>query len=89
VTVNNPAIGSPSMFVGHVTAVEWEPGDSELYGARLFVRTEDIDLLTCQGDLSQCQMTLIDGNGDVNGDGESDVLDSVLFRRWLAGFPNP
>jgi hypothetical protein len=34
-------------------------------------------------------MTLIEGNGDVNGDGQANLLDSVLFRRWLAGYPNP
>jgi hypothetical protein len=88
-TLNNPVIGTPSTFVGLVNSSQWAPGGSALLGARLFVRTEDTDLLTCQQDLSQCQMTLIEGNGDVNGDGQANLLDSVLFRRWLAGYPNP
>ncbi len=88
-TLNNPAIGMPSTFYGLVSSLNWVEGGGALLGARLFVRTEDVDLLACEQNLSQCQMTLIDGNGDVNGDGVSDLIDSVMFRRWLAGYPNP
>ncbi|MEX2204882.1 MAG: choice-of-anchor Q domain-containing protein [Myxococcota bacterium] len=89
ITLNNPVVASPSAFIGFVGSQAWSQDAGLLLGARLFVRTEAVDLLSCQNDLSLCEMTLIEGNGDVNGDGVSDVVDSVMFRRWLAGYPNP
>ena len=57
--------------------------------ARLFVSLESTQLAMCTEDLQMLQQVVIDGNGDLNGDGVFDILDITLGRRSLAGLPVP
>jgi hypothetical protein len=43
------------------------------------------EFVQCVADLNQCKRAVINGNGDVNADGQVDGLDSDLLRRILAG----
>jgi hypothetical protein len=43
----------------------------------------------CEDALGACNRTVIRTNGDFNGDGEANIVDSAIFRRWLAGYPVP
>ena len=43
----------------------------------------------CESALDMCNATVIGTNGDLNGDGEANVVDITIFRRWIAGYPVP
>lgn len=83
----NGAASEEASFLGRFgMSAPWIPIESS---ARLIVRGESGELLSCLGDLQQCQTAVIDGNGDVNADGVVNVLDAVLIRRSLANLPPP
>ena len=43
----------------------------------------------CEDALGMCNATVIGTNGDFNGDGTANIVDSAIFRRWLAGYSVP
>ena len=48
-----------------------------------------VDERQCEDALGACNGAVIGANGDFNGDGAANIVDSTIFRRSLAGAPVP